>query len=1450
MAAKRRVNSSAVFIACILSQAFTVFAQSTVQTWNLPESYGTRHFPQPFTLPFTGGPIRHSDHRMLGPNGQEIAWQQLTNGNILVEGRLAKTVVTPYLGVLARSGNSLQLSSPGENVNGELLFPINTPFYFHFSVSAPTGMSNDTVYFIKTTDLNNSGLVTVSATPGGATLTLTSGFSGDGTATVTTGTVTSSSGLLITEPAHQRQNGDLIYCTAGGSPGNLTCDGATPYYVRDVTTDTYRLATSYNGSAIAYSSAGTGVLSIITNWTWTLQSGVASTVTATNPVAVVVNGSNWEMTNGLTGARVPTTAGNGSPFNKAPIQQIRFSDGTWSTQSSLLYEPNTPGDVASPIQTAAYSPTSYKATLLESGPLATTIQASWVTNRPQYEYSGIINVAGIGHCFEQITLYANQPVIRVTQPKCDMEWRWFLNLYPDLADKPDIMRWRGGAASTIPCGHNLDGTIYLGANATFPFYTPAYRDLAYASDVPAGINCSASSNKRQTAWNPNIPDSGWNQFMYNDGAASSAPLIGTFAGQASLLQKVAVPDIASMPGVFTSDNWFVTSAAAGGFEFNNGIWFGATDISSDYFIYVSTKTNLAADGVEQPIAQLQNALSGINMTSILNYAPTFADPPGGFTSLYMPSAILSPIRDKVVDGTSACGSTDCYYNKVSTANGGAGQTTIVDMWHANTAGAIDTALNSSLLRLSFMAFFSTQVDGVTHGSNIALNYSAFIVPMVALFNTILIDPNLTAAQKATVKAYDAYISCMTNDNDYVPLDNNPGEGIGTPNQNTQLVQSRTQNALALPSHPYLAPRQAIAKAAAVAGIAAMTNASGSLLGTTWYQGASTEPVVFSLANLNTNGTFSFAGQSPLLNNIDAEMHSMTPPEVRFGTPRKAFSDGEGNTFGHGRLGMYATNFAGIDTTRSQQSSWMWDAMNTSAHLSHDSGSVPTILGIDDGITKTDPALTSKTFPGGFSSHRHGWGTVNETALRFINGTFYDDHRHPGDYGQVSMYALKAPLALDMNGNLYYPNTLCSLYHNVVSLDSATGVTWSADNPPLECGTSAYTTSTVTQFLAFPHVTRTVATFSGGGETWTRALTSVAANPAFPVIGIKDSFTDTVARTFTLNMLAKGAVTTPVSPFSVTPTARAAGICLTIPSQLPSNGTVYNLTSGIQHFPFTGADWVAHPSGGIDWDLYTNSSVTSQQFLIGDYKIQCQNGIETTQYKDTNSAAEYDEDHYIFRLHDTGPFDVHILPVAKSGGSTGTASIQACGFRVIRGSETTCQSETEVTWTNGTAKLLASFDTNSHTASNITLTGLPGEVYMSSATAGTYSVSSLTAGTGCIDLSAFGGTWYASRPVTNPSTNKFCLYNAGADATTGQPTTYTVTLSTTSGTRRVIPLQSYAASGYIYWRFGSASEFVGAVACSGECTLNVLSPSGSRAVSQCKGVSSPDTCGGSVNYTVP
>ena len=121
------------------------------------------------------------------------------------------------------------------------------------------------------------------------------------------------------------------------------------YFAIRLTGQTFKLAASHStalaGSAIDITDNGSGLFEAIVDWTWRLEVGAPSTVAPVNGIVMTESADRIELTNGLTGVRVIKPTGNGAPYNKAPIQAVRFANGTWSQSTpNYLYEsPQTGG---------------------------------------------------------------------------------------------------------------------------------------------------------------------------------------------------------------------------------------------------------------------------------------------------------------------------------------------------------------------------------------------------------------------------------------------------------------------------------------------------------------------------------------------------------------------------------------------------------------------------------------------------------------------------------------------------------------------------------------------------------------------------------------------------------------------------------------------------------------------------------------------------------------------------------------------------------------------------------------------------------------------------------------------------------------------------------------------------------------------------------------------------
>ncbi|HEX4137077.1 MAG TPA: Ig-like domain-containing protein [Bryobacteraceae bacterium] len=217
------------------------------------------------------------------------------------------------------------------------------------------------------------------------------------------------------------------------------------------------------------------------NYTWTLVSGVAPLAAPVNPVSMATVGNNIEITNGLTGIRIPTQAANGTPFNLAPIQGIKLLNGVWTGvggSPNLLYAQSMAnnGNLGNQLQTPMFSATGYSVQVVDQGPLKTVVTVSYTFNRPQYLIPAgtspavIVNNAGTGHYTFTATLYANSKSVLIDEDT-DMVFSYYVPINAEL--QPDTARWRGhdsvdGSGVNNPvCGYEPALTVN-NATATNP----------------------------------------------------------------------------------------------------------------------------------------------------------------------------------------------------------------------------------------------------------------------------------------------------------------------------------------------------------------------------------------------------------------------------------------------------------------------------------------------------------------------------------------------------------------------------------------------------------------------------------------------------------------------------------------------------------------------------------------------------------------------------------------------------------------------------------------------------------------------------------------------------------------------------------------------------------------------------------------------------------------------
>src|SRR5690606_36149968 len=101
---------------------------------------------------------------------------------------------------------------------------------------------------------------------------------------------------------------------------------------------------------------------------------------------------------------------------------------------------------------------------------------------------------------------------------------------------------------------------------------------------------------------------------------------------------------------------------------------------------------------------------------------------------------------------------------------------------------------------------------------------------------------------------------------------------------------------------------------------------------------------------------------------------------------------------------------------------------------------------------------------------------------------------------------------------------------------------------------------------------------------------------------------------------------------------------TTSKELPDATPQKALNRGLNTFTFNGQRWLAHPSKGINWNLYTVSD-SQMDFTLAQWTNTWQNDIETSEFLKTNKKR-YSEGQQILRIRSNKPFFNFILPYNK------------------------------------------------------------------------------------------------------------------------------------------------------------------------------------------------------------
>jgi hypothetical protein len=607
------------------------------------------------------------------------------------------------------------------------------------------------------------------------------------------------------------------------------------------------------------------------------------------------------------------------------------------------------------------------------------------------------------------------------------------------------------------------------------------------------------------------------------------------------------------------------------------------------------------------------------LNKLKDYPADFADPPAGHGALYQERKVL----DRMIERLRADSG---YYNYLYSAEPSA--RSLIDFW-LDATGTEDSKL---VEQITGHARELTEVlvsgDGIYDFTHHYWMGAVQMQRMGVWIDQVLASGRLGPKDRSRVKAVASLFAHVLWDDDFVPLQKDAtgnlahALNLGTPNMPVQYQGYRDFYALLLGADPAWKERAGGVWWRALETVRQIIGEDGAHMGSTGYIGASMWPTLNTLLQVQMLGRKDpFAAEPRLARFAEFMIQLLTPPESRFGGDRKVTAVGHGCTQGSVLHGLLATGFRKSNPRLSARLMGAWVAQGKP----HSGFCGTSLLMIDEEAPSQDPGpLTSADFPGYYSVLRHGWGGKNETAVWFINGDFYRDHRL-ADRGNVVIYVLGTPISTHWGG-LYDAPADGAFLHSVVLPESATGHPWDNDSPPLDAG-DLWKSTAAHAFLSFRTSSFAQASFAAGNDdTWTRSVYLICPDEDLPIVLLRDRCSSDTAKTgkiFSLNLMAKGAVETPAG--KQTPQQRSYWLN----GELPSAGPVLHLNAGVNRFGFTG-------QGEIDVDLYSVSD-QPQHAVIGNWAHNWHpeypgQGFETRQH--------------IFRIKSDDSAHVLILPFRR------------------------------------------------------------------------------------------------------------------------------------------------------------------------------------------------------------
>jgi len=503
-------------------------------------------------------------------------------------------------------------------------------------------------------------------------------------------------------------------------------------------------------------------------------------------------------------------------------------------------------------------------------------------------------------------------------------------------------------------------------------------------------------------------------------------------------------------------------------------------------------------------------------------------------------------------------------------------------------------------------------------------------------SALMADGRLNESQKSLLVQYVGMFARIFWDDDFTPFFEEHGLNLGNPGMVEQYINYRWFFALLLAEDPEFQARAAEIPSVVESIIEARINEAGAPLASPHYLQPPNENLAFTLLQMKNAGIADFFAQNDRVRNLaDFVLHLLTPESVRFANNRKLICFGDGSEETTALFGLLGTGYADVDPELSKH---LLYAYRHGPARSSDFGIV-TLAVNHDLPDAPPPTLDDGHFPGYLSTLRNAWERPEESALWFINGDFYFDHRKD-DRGSVAAYALGVPLTLNF-GSLYAPLARGGQMNNIVvpienfptwnqaqqSIDVVFGESWDA--------------SQHLSYVSLPHAGHSRARYTRSGSSWERRVHLFTPRRDLPVFWYVDSLSGGGEFVWSMNFMSDAPVNTPGGV--VDPPERKYD-WKNGPYEFPAASPEMPLAPGVQRFDFEGTFWSSHPSGGLDWELYLYPEET-QSFTLSEWAHIFSPTVETDDYYAT-FGEEFEERQQLLRIKGQKGFRALVVPYWK------------------------------------------------------------------------------------------------------------------------------------------------------------------------------------------------------------